>query len=167
MKKGILLLFLLIYIVNLYAVDCNCCNTTYQSFSFWIGEWEVFDTNGNKIGENTLTIEQDSCVMRENWRSLSGKSKGTSINFYDYQLKQWRQVWVDNNGWVLELFGNKEGNDMILKSKEVLNLQKEKVIHRITWTDNDDGTVRQHWESSKDGEKTWITAFDGLYKRAG
>ena len=38
-------------------------------------------------------------------------------------------------------------------------------IERITWTPNADGTVRQHWEQSTDGGKTWTTAFDGLYRR--
>jgi hypothetical protein len=39
-----------------------------------------------------------------------------------------------------------------------------KVQHRISWTPNDDGSVRQHWESSTDGEE-WTTLFDGLYVR--
>jgi hypothetical protein len=39
------------------------------------------------------------------------------------------------------------------------------VGNRITWYDNDDGTVRQHWQVSKDGGKTWNTAFDGLYRK--
>jgi hypothetical protein len=37
---------------------------------------------------------------------------------------------------------------------------------RITFTPNDDGSVRQHWETSTDG-KTWTTAFDGHYVRVG
>ena len=38
-------------------------------------------------------------------------------------------------------------------------------IQRITWTPLDGGRVRQHWESTTDGGKTWVTAFDGLYTR--
>lgn len=34
----------------------------------------------------------------------------------------------------------------------------------ITWTSNEDGTVRQHWRASKDG-KTWQDVFDGIYSR--
>ena len=40
------------------------------------------------------------------------------------------------------------------------------VIHRITWTPNEDGSVRQHWQTRRDGD-AWNTAFDGLYVRAG
>ncbi|MCZ6779898.1 MAG: hypothetical protein O7F16_13170 [Acidobacteria bacterium] len=37
------------------------------------------------------------------------------------------------------------------------------MCYRITWADNSDGSVRQHWEISKDGGKSWETAFDGRY----
>jgi len=36
---------------------------------------------------------------------------------------------------------------------------------RISWTPNDDGSVRQLWESSKDGGKSWAVVFDRLYRR--
>jgi hypothetical protein len=36
-------------------------------------------------------------------------------------------------------------------------------IQRITWAPQADGSVRQLWESSKDGGRTWSTAFDGKY----
>jgi hypothetical protein len=36
--------------------------------------------------------------------------------------------------------------------------------HRITWTPNTHGSVRQHWEST-DAAGKWGTAFDGRYTR--
>jgi hypothetical protein len=36
--------------------------------------------------------------------------------------------------------------------------------HRITWTPNADGSVRQLWEST-DAAGQWTTAFDGRYTR--
>ena len=37
------------------------------------------------------------------------------------------------------------------------------VKNRITWSPEPEGRVRQHWETSPDGGKTWATAFDGMY----
>ena len=37
-------------------------------------------------------------------------------------------------------------------------------INRITWTPREDGSVRQHWETSQDGRSSWTTAFDGIYR---
>ncbi|MBC2845573.1 hypothetical protein [Winogradskyella flava] len=39
-----------------------------------------------------------------------------------------------------------------------------KLFHRVTWTPNKDGTVRQLWETITDGTDITI-AFDGLYRR--
>jgi hypothetical protein len=36
--------------------------------------------------------------------------------------------------------------------------------HRITWTPNADGSVRQLWEST-DAKGQWAVAFDGMYTR--
>ena len=48
---------------------------------------------------------------------------------------------------------------------ESTNREGRQVLNRITWHDNPDGTVRQHWETSADGGKTWETAFDGLCRK--
>jgi hypothetical protein len=53
---------------------------------------------------------------------------------------------------------------MILEG-ESENQQGQMVMNRVTWYDNEDGTVRQHWQQSSDKGKTWTTAFDGLYKK--
>jgi len=39
------------------------------------------------------------------------------------------------------------------------------VVNRITWTPNDDGSVRQLWEVLNVTENKWTIAFDGLYKK--
>jgi hypothetical protein len=39
------------------------------------------------------------------------------------------------------------------------------VTNRISWTPAADGSVRQLWEISRDGE-TWETVFDGHYVKA-
>jgi len=61
---------------------------------------------------------------------------------------------------VLHLSGGLDGKKMVLRST-----RPGAHVDRISWTPNDDGTVRQLWESSEDGGKTWTTAFDGRYER--
>ena len=85
-----------------------------------------------------------------------------SYNFYNTAKKQWEQIWVDNQGGNLHLKGHRKGNQMILLSDEVVSPKGQKYVNRVTWTLNDNGSVRQHWETSGD-KKTWKTVFDGLY----
>ena len=54
---------------------------------------------------------------------------------------------------------------MILEG-ESRDQEGKAVWNRITWYDNPDGTVRQHWEYSADGGNSWQTAFDGTYVKA-
>ena len=54
---------------------------------------------------------------------------------------------------------------MILKTDVAKNQKGESYFHKVTWTLNDDGTVRQYWETiTNDNDVT--VAFDGLYKKA-
>jgi hypothetical protein len=54
---------------------------------------------------------------------------------------------------------------MILQSDELKNAKGELYFHRITWTLNDDGSVRQYWETITN-DKDIVVAFDGLYKKS-
>jgi hypothetical protein len=87
-----------------------------------------------------------------------------SLNFYNPQEKHWQQFWVWRNGTTLKLAGGLVDGKMVLEGDSV-NREGAAIRNRITWTANPDGTVRQHWEASKDGGETWQTAFDSLYKK--
>jgi hypothetical protein len=43
--------------------------------------------------------------------------------------------------------------------------KNNRIINKMTWTPNPDGTVRQLWEQSKDGGQAFTVLFDGLYRR--
>ena len=53
---------------------------------------------------------------------------------------------------------------MILRTDDEKNSENKIFYHQITWTANDDGTVRQLWETITENAQT-IIAFDGLYKK--
>lgn len=147
------------------TTTCNCCSETHAEFDFWIGKWNVTNPNGSPAGENKIEKIQSNCVLRENWKSATVGYTGTSYNFYNAQKKQWEQIWIDNQGGNLHLKGYKKGNQMILQTDEAKNDKGESFIHRVTWTENDDGSVRQLWETITNGKKITV-AFDGLYKKA-
>ena len=143
---------------------CNCCTDKHSEFDFWIGNWSVTNPDGTNAGKNTIEKVQDNCVLRENWTSANGNFTGTSNNFYNFKTKQWAQIWVDNQGQSLHLKGNRIGNQMILKTDEELNKDGNPFFHRVTWTKNSDGTVRQLWETITNSKEVTV-AFDGLYKK--
>lgn len=144
--------------------SCNCCTEEHAQFDFWIGEWDVTNPDGSPAGKNSIEKIQNKCVLQENWTSAKGNYTGTSNNFYNFQKQQWEQIWIDNQGQSLHLKGNRIGERMILTSDELINQKGESYRNRITWTHNQDGTVRQLWEIIQN-DKVSSVAFDGLYKR--
>lgn len=132
-------------------------------FDFWIGTWEVSDPSGKLVGLNRIERVENGRGLLETWRGASG-SEGNSLNAYNAPKKRWQQYWV-GAGTVLELEGGLDAQGRMVLSDRDTRAPGQKLINRITWTPNADGTVRQHWETSDDDGATWKTAFDGLYRR--
>ena len=143
-----------------------CSSPEHRQFDFWIGEWEVEDAKTGEIaGTNRIERILDGCVLRESWEGQSGL-RGHSFNTWFEAGDRWHQTWVDNRGGLLELDGGLVGDSMVLEGSEPSRRDPSVTVrHRITWTPREDGTVRQHWQASKDGGETWDTVFDGLYRR--
>lgn len=160
------LLLLLYSFSNAQSEVCPCCTADHKAFDFWIGNWEVTNPNGQAAGINTIEKVLDSCIVKESWTSSNPQFTGTSTNFYNSQKHQWEQLWIDNTGNHLKLYGNRKGNQMILSSDPVTQPDGKENRNRITWTLNEDGTVRQVWEVIQN-DSVLNVAFDGLYRKVG
>lgn len=88
---------------------------------------------------------------------------GESFNVYDAPRKVWHQTWVDSRGLLLLLEGGIHDGKMVLEG-QTTGTDQTIVKHRITWTPNPDGSVRQLWESTQPNG-AWAVAFDGKYTR--
>ncbi len=133
-----------------------------RQFDFWVGEWEVSNPAGQMAGRSKIELIAGGAGVLENWTGASGYT-GRSLNAWNATQKQWQQYWVGSDGGVLQLVGGIVEGRMVLSAEREVRGQRR--LERITWTPNADGTVRQHWEQSTDGGKTWTTAFDGLYRK--
>ena len=122
----------------------------------------LIERDGKLAGVNQIQSEYGGCVLHERYDTGKGYA-GESLNTYDPGSKRWHQTWVDNQGTLLLLDGGLRGASMVLEG-ETRDAAGVVTRHRITWTPNPDGSVRQHWESASTGG-TWSTAFDGKYTR--
>ncbi len=139
-----------------------CMSAAHRAFDFWVGEWNVHGANGKLAGTNSIKREIGGCVLHERYDTGRGYS-GESFTVYDPPRKVWHQTWVDTSGLLLLLEGGISDGKMVLQGQTVETHGKV-TRHRITWTPNADGSVRQLWESTvPSGE--WTVAFDGKYTR--
>jgi len=144
------------------AAAAACEAAGHRAFDFWLGEWQVRTPDGKLAGVNRIESEYDGCVLHERYTTGRGYS-GESLNVYDAARKLWHQTWVDTSGTLLLLEGGLRDGKMILEG-QTTGTDAQVTRHRITWTPNPDGSVRQFWEST-DAKGQWSTAFDGLYTR--
>lgn len=159
MKHVLTILFMLSSLAVSAQSPCTV-DDHYRQFDFWIGEWDVY-RNGELAGTNDVKLLLDSCVVMENWESANNNYSGKSFNYLDNQTKTWHQTWVDNQGGFLWFEGKRTGNKLSYAGKSAGKNGKT-VRHRMIFTLRDDGSVRQLWESSEDGQ-SWNVLFDGLY----
>lgn len=143
-----------------------CSAAAHRQFDFWIGHWEVFGPAGRKAGENRIAPILGGCVLQEDW-SGTGNLNGRSLNLYDRDSGRWHQSWVDSSGGRLELSGGLDERGRMVMSQRAPDPKRPgaALLQRITWSRNDDGSVRQLWESSGDDGASWSTIFDGRYVR--
>jgi len=148
-----LAVFALVATLSAPALAAPCDAPEHRAFDFWLGEWNVRTPEGKLAGVNRIVREYGGCVLHERYDTGKGYS-GESLNVYDAARKVWHQSWVDSDGLLLVLEGRWDGKRMILEGAK----------QRITWTPNNDGSVRQLWEAADD-KGGWSVVFDGRYTR--
>jgi hypothetical protein len=147
----------------LLAQTVPCQSPEFHQFDFWIGDWEVQDPQGNVVGHNLVTREQDGCLLIEHWTASTGGQTGTSFNYYDVQDRLWHQLYIDNSGNA-EAFPAMAGT--LTDAKMVLLTDPSKpAISRWTWQTLAPNRVRQMAEQSGDNQKTWTITWDSVYVR--
>lgn len=132
-------------------------------FDFWLGEWNVTNAQGQPVGTNTIKRVLGQCVVLEDYSEYLGGG-GKSFNLYNAQKNRWEQTWVDDRGAILHFTGAFKDGAMRLTGMGH-NAEGKPVVHRMSYSPQTDGRVRQMWETSTDDGKTWAVAFDGLYLR--
>jgi hypothetical protein len=119
-----------------------CSAPQHRQFDFWLGEWDLVGNDGKKSAEDRVVQVLGGCALQENWTAVKS-GQGLSFSAYDPATKRWHQT----------LIGQRPS-------------QKEKgvtITHRIAWSLLPDHRVRQYWEASTNGGRTWRPVFEGTY----
>ena len=146
-----------------------CSSPEYRQLDFWVGNWALeFDRADGTVGTATNRITKDEygpCAIVERFE-MPGGYKGTSYSIYDRETKQWRQMWVDNNGGNFTLVGGPaEGADHAFELRTVGPRGPEQSMRRMIWEDVEDDRLTWRWQSLQpDG--SWKDQWVLRYERA-
>src|SRR5207248_4997217 len=53
---------------EIYASMKPCATPEYRQSDFWVGNWEVRSPEGEVVGTNDVTLEQEGCLVVEHWK---------------------------------------------------------------------------------------------------
>lgn len=114
-----------------------CSDPGFRQFDFWLGDWDVGDEQGRVGGRNTITAEEDGCVVVERYETVKGDS-GFSVNWFDPRVGQWTQQWF-GLGILLRMTGRLEGGQMVLEGPLLYIKEGRTTTLRGIWTPLPDG----------------------------
>jgi hypothetical protein len=141
-----------------------CADPEHGLFDFWLGRWMVTPTGKDRIVAESLIEKVYGCGLRENWMPKNHQDGG-SLSIYVPAEKGWRQTWIDSSGSHVDFKGGWDGHAMVLTGDWPGPDGKPNLV-RMTYTQGEDGSVRQAGVASKDGGRTWVPSFDLTYRRA-
>ena len=138
-------------------------NAETRQFDFWVGDWSV-QAGGAEIGTNRIEHTIDKCALMENWETPGGPN-GKSLNYWDPQLRRWKQIFIFDTGGVSDYTGEWTSGEMRFLSAPSRTASGSTVNYRMVFTPMARDTVRQRIEVSSDSGQTWRPGFDALYIR--
>ena len=165
------ILILIVYCSQLLcAQPLPCSQPEFRQFDFWIGEWEAFGKNGKKAGDSKISLILDSCIILEEWTSVSAvqglRYAGKSFNTWNSAAKEWQQTWVDNTGTTTAFTHGKYADRKIVFATDPFRFSKDTMaVRRLTFFDLEKNKVRQVGEISKDNGVNWAIEYDLEYRR--
>src|SRR5574338_858126 len=143
--------------------DPACSAPAYHQFDFWIGDWNTYDMTApdSIVARNQVTRMVGGCALREVYEQNDGL-RGESFSAWDAGRGMWHQSWVTNGGTVLLLDGGMKDGRMVLTATERHKDGSTSLLRGTWWQEGKD--VREKAERSRDGGKTWVTAFDIVFR---
>jgi len=143
-----------------------CQTPENRTLDFWVGDWDALDDKGEKIGTNRITRDEyGDCVITEHFDG--GGLIGHSVSVYRPGLKQWRQVWVDNQGGYFDLVGGPvsgEDHVFVFENKRVAETQ---AYQRMIWQDVKKDSFIWRWQRKAKAEDAWSDSWVIHYRRKG
>ena len=145
-------------------LPAGCNVPEYRQLDFWLGDWDTFEPgdSATSVARTHVDLIAAGCAIHELYEQTDGLI-GDSILSFDPVRKLWQQTWVTNHGSLMVIAGRFKDGVLTLEGTNHYSNGKSP-LQRITWKAEGSG-VRESSVISKDGGKTWETAFDVLFQK--
>lgn len=142
----------------------------YRILDFWLGEWDVYANENQKIGVSFIRKMVNGCAIQENFEQLDG-FVGQNLFYFNNVSGEWKMVWV--TGAATSLGGVKEKVMTARDDSGTVRFQGTLpdntagllILDRSTFEPISKDRVSMIIQQSRDGGDNWVTTFSGYYQR--
>jgi hypothetical protein len=146
-----------------------CDTPQHHQFDFWVGDWQVFDADTNKlVAFDRVEKHSEGCIVQQNlsfvtdlYRRPGAKYRlsGISVNRFDGEA--WLELWADNQWGAIALRGSPDENgSMVLKT--IIPSRNRDL--KLVWEKAPGGSVRILQYVAPAGSGKWEKYGDLIYR---
>ena len=141
----------------------SCATSEYRQFDFWIGDWDVFDTNRPTTPVAHVKVDRilDGCVVRENYQDTEGLN-GQSFSIYDATRRVWHQTWMTSRVRLLTIEGGVQADQIVLTGSDKSPDGQDRLVRGI-WKPSG-RNISEVAFTSTDRGKNWKLWFDLVFR---
>jgi hypothetical protein len=132
----------------------------YQQFDFWIGEWDVTDPAGRKLGVSSVRKAENGALVTERWTGM-GNYTGTNFFYFDPGERHWCMHWISSTREVIRATGRLQDGALVFQGHHVGSDGRVSDF-RGALTRLPGGKVQQKLELGASGAN-WRVYFEGVY----
>jgi hypothetical protein len=152
------------------AAPARCDEPQHHQLDFWVGEWQVFDTQTNTLlAFDRVEKQYEGCVVIENLTFLTDlyrrpgiavRLSGIAVSRFDGQ--HWLQMWADNQ-WGAILLRGSPGAAGAMEFVTVIASRNRDV--KLLYEPHADGSLRILQYVAPAGSGKWTKYGDLSYRR--
>jgi tetratricopeptide (TPR) repeat protein len=132
----------------------------YRQFDFAIGQWNLVTEDDRRVGSIEFAAASrgyallGKCV--DNTRSLHT----TIVAYYEPERREWKQLWLEQQGTIMEVAGTANDNDEMLLEGDLLTADGRHETARVIFEEGEGGLVRLTLMKSPDSGNRWDVILD-------
>jgi hypothetical protein len=146
-----------------------CDTAQHHQFDFWIGDWQVFDAETDKlVAFDRVEKHSDGCIVQQNltlltdlWRRPGAKHRLSGIGLNRFDGEAWLQLWADNQWGAIAMRGALDENGAMVFTSIVPSRNRDL---KVVFEKHADGTVRNLEYVAPTGSGKWVKYGDLIYR---
>ncbi|GEM_PF-716442 len=139
----------------------------FRQFDFVTGDWEVTnqDCLSGASSKVTLFGQGGGIAVLEDFR-CGDSYRGSSVSLYNTVTGKWHYLWLDTDGLLLELRGDRVDEDMMLEGEFEDPQDGQSRLARVTYDRISGSQIDRKFEVSEDNGQTWAIRRIDHYAKA-